>query len=492
VVGERGEEAGGKRTRVKSLLQRVYPYLPVPIQNAGISAYGYVYKRERFGPAFLPTVAEFEARDRWEPQRMRDYLTATLREVVRRASDAPYYRERWSAAGLTASDITDITPDSLHRIPILPKEELRRNPMGFVPDRNTPQGLLSYFSSGSTGTPIKAICTRRAQQRFAAAREVRSYRWAGTSILRPRAMIGGQPILSSANASPPHYRYNFAERQVYFSAYHIAPATLSDYVAGFNRYQPECVTGYAFSQFLIARLMLEQRLTFAFTPRAAVTSSEALTGAMRDVIRRAWGCRAYQEYGSVENCGLATECEHGSLHVSSDFGIVEIVDDDGHAVGPGVEGRVLCTALLNDAQFLIRYEIGDTAMWSEKPCTCGRDHLPVLKAITGRIEDVVVGPGGRELVRFHGIFINLPHVVKGQVVQEALDRFTVRVIADEAFGQGEIDEIGRRMRARLGPVAVTVERVTELERSARGKVRAVISKLRPQHDAPTSEDRGAL
>jgi phenylacetate-CoA ligase len=464
---------------MKALLQRVYPHVPVLLQNAGISAYGYVYKRERFGPAFQPTLQAFAERDRWDVEQMRDYTNGALRSVLRRAYDAPFYREHWTQAGVSRRDLDDVTTDSLARLPSLPKDELRRNPMGLVPDRGAPRGpLLSYFSSGSTGTPIKAICTRRGQQRFAAAREARSYNWAGTSIRRPRAMIGGQPIIPTAAAEPPYHRYNFAERQVYFSAYHISPATVGAYVAGFNRHRPESVTGYAFSQFLIARMMVEQGLEFTFTPTAAITSSEALTAPMRDTIRRAWGCGAYQEYGSVENCGLATECEEGSLHVSPDFGIIEIVDAEGHPVPAGVEGRVLCTGLLNDAQFLIRYEIGDSAMWSERPCPCGRDHLPVLSAITGRLEDVVVGPDGRELVRFHGIFVNLPYVLQGQVVQEAVDRFCVRVIADVQFGSAQEAEIRKRMAARLGAVDVTVERATELERNARGKVRAVISRVR--------------
>ena len=463
---------------MKQLLQRVYPYLPVSVQNAGISAYGFVYKRERFGPAFEPTLREFRERDRWDVERMRTYANHVLREVLRRACDAPFYREHWGHAGIEPRHLDDITVDSLQRLPILPKEAVRRDPMGLVPDRGAPvTGLLSYFSSGSTGTPIRAISTRRGQQRFAAAREARSYGWAGTSIRRPRAMIGGQPIIPTATAEPPYHRYNFAERQVYFSAYHISPATLPSYVAAFNRHQPALVTGYAFSQFLIARMMLEQGLRFTFAPEAAITSSEALTPAMRDTILRAWDCRAYQEYGSVENCGLATECEAGGLHVSPDFGIVEIVDGEGQPVGPNVEGRVLCTGLLNDAQFFVRYEIGDTAMWNDRRCPCGRDHLPLLAGLTGRLEDVVVGPDGRELVRFHGIFINVPYVLQGQVVQEAADQFLVRVLAEDGFGAPQITDIRRRMAARLGTVRVTVERVTELERNARGKVRAVISRL---------------
>jgi phenylacetate-CoA ligase len=101
--------------------------------------------------------------------------------------------------------------------------------------------------------------------------------------------------------------------------------------------------------------------------------------------------------------------------------------------------------------------------------------------VTGRIEDVAVGPDGRELVRFHGIFINLPHMHQGQVVQEARDRFLVRVIADTSFGPAQVEEIQRRMAARLGTVQVHVERVEELERNSRGKVRAVISRIPPRN-----------
>jgi phenylacetate-CoA ligase len=474
---------------MRTLLDRVYPYVPVPLQNAGISAFGYVYRRERFGPAFLPALEGFEARDRWDPDRMEEYTTAALRQVLRRAFDVPFYREEWSRAGVKPEHIDDISARSLDRLPLLRKESLRKSPMAFVPDQGARvKGILTYLSSGSTGTPIRALCTRVGQQRFAAAREARSYRWAGTSILRPRAMIGGRPIVPTASARPPYYRYNLAEKQVYFSAYHISPETIEDYVQGFERHRPESVTGYAFSQFLVARLMLERGLRFTFAPKAAITSSEKLTARMRQVIQKAWGCRAYEEYGSVENAGLVTECEAGSLHVSPDFGIIEILDHDDHPVRPGVEGRVVCTGLLNDAQFLIRYEIGDTAIWSEQPCACGRRHLPVLKEVTGRVEDVVVGPDGRELVRFHGIFIDLPHVLEGQVVQEALDEFVVRIITEKGFDESEERTIKKRFEARLGPVKVSVERVAELERSARGKIRAVISHL-PAADSRKSGER---
>ena len=162
---------------MRAYLKRLYPYVPAVFQNAAISAFGLVYKHERFGGEFRDVLAEFEARDRWEIGRMREYLDRELRRVVKRAIDAPYYRERWRAAGVRDRDLDELTVDSLHRLPILPKSEVRRAPRAFVPDRS-PQvrGILTYYSSGSTGTPLEALCTRAGQRRFAAAREARSYR----------------------------------------------------------------------------------------------------------------------------------------------------------------------------------------------------------------------------------------------------------------------------------------------------------------------------
>jgi phenylacetate-CoA ligase len=224
--------------------------------------------------------------------------------------------------------------------------------------------------------------------------------------------------------------------------------------------------------------MLSDRLRLDYRPRALVLSSEKLTGEMKNVLYAAFGARAYEEFGAVENCVLATECEHGRLHVSPDFGILEIVDDNGEPAPPGTLGRILCTGLANRTQPLIRYEIGDLAAWSRETCPCGRSHLPVLDPVIGRLEDIVVGRDGQVTVRFHGLFINLPNVVEGQVIQESLDSIRVRVVTREGLSQPEIDTIRRRVAdERLGPVRVEVERVDRIERTERGKFRAVINRL---------------
>ncbi len=465
------------------VVDRIYPHVPVWAQNVGISLYGLMYRKERLGGRFQEWVSDFQQRDRWSADQMQMFLQERLRQVLRHAFEqTPYYSRVWRDVGLGVNDLANFRLEDLRKLPTTPKEAVRRRPFDFVAQNVAREHkLLKYYTSGSTGTPVTCYCTADGHRSFIAAREVRSFGWAGASIRSRRSMIGGRLVVPQADSAPPYYRYNWAERQVYFSAFHISPSRISSYIRGFNRHRPELLTGYAYSHYALGRMMLESGARLDYEPKALVLSSEKLTPEMKQVIAAAFRARPYEEYGAVEQCVLATECEEGNLHANPDFGIVEILDDHGHSVPPGREGRIVCTSLLNDAQPLIRYEIGDIGAWSEGGCSCGRNHLPILKEVCGRIEDAVVCRDGRELVRFHGIFINLPNVIEAQVIQETIDRIRIKVVANEKFGYAEQNLIRERVaEQRLGSVHVEIEQVPAIERTERGKFRAVISHL-PRH-----------
>ncbi len=135
----------------------------------------------------------------------------------------------------------------------------------------------------------------------------------------------------------------------------------------------------------------------------------------------------------------------------------------------------MTTCLLHDHRPLVRFRLGDVAAWSPEACACGRS-MPVLQEVVGRTEDVVTGPDGRELVRFHGVFVDQPHVRLGQVVQESVDRIRLRIVAADGFGAADERDLIARVRQRLGPsVQVTVEIVDRIPLSAAGKFQAVVS-----------------
>jgi phenylacetate-coenzyme A ligase PaaK-like adenylate-forming protein len=143
-----------------------------------------------------------------------------------------------------------------------------------------------------------------------------------------------------------------------------------------------------------AVLLAEERLAgrLALAPREIWTGGETLTPAMRQFVQQTFGCRVSNSYGASEFLTLASECEHGSLHLNSDWAILEPVDAQGAAVADGSAGATtLLTNLANHVQPLIRYDLGDRVTLHGARCACG-SRLPVID-VQGRSDDALrLGP----------------------------------------------------------------------------------------------------
>ena len=297
-----------------SMLDRLYPRAPVWAQNVGITLWGLGWRRERLGGRFGRYVQEFRDRDRWSVEQMRGYVEAEMQRVLVRAFErTSYYRRIWSQAGITAGDLSRLRIDDLPVLPATPKHALRAAASEFIADDFAGRrDMRRYCTCGTTGTPIAISHPPDIHRRFIAAREARSFGWAGTSLLRSRSMMGARLVVPTASADPPFHRWNAVERQVYLSSFHISPRNVPHYVEAIDRHHPEVLTGYVHSHYLLARMMLAAGLRLGYEPRAAILGSEMLTDEMRSMMSDAFRTRVYEEYGAAENCVLATECEAGS------------------------------------------------------------------------------------------------------------------------------------------------------------------------------------
>lgn len=451
----------------------IYQRSPVWLQNWMVSTYGRYWHWARFGGDFPQYVEDYRHRESfsseawgaWQQKLLKELLTICVKHV-------PYYQREWSPEAQQGALKGDLSA-----LPLLEKDALRQDPVQFRRQDQNPLIKFPFHTSGSTGTPISVVYTLSELRNSLALREVRSANWAGVSFDDARATFSGRIIEHDPDEETHIYRYNRAEKQIYFSAFHLKPETAPRYVEALSNHGITWLTGYAVSYYLLAKYILAQGLQVP-TLKAVITTSEKVTPQMRETMQQAYGCRVFEEYSTVENALFASECEQGRLHVSPDVGIVEILHPDGTPCQPGEVGEVVTTCLARFCQPLIRFRLGDLAAWDPEPCPCGRQ-MPVIKEVVGRIEDVVTGPDGRQLVRFHGIFVDQPNVVKGQIIQEALDAFTVRVVPTPNFDQKDVEDIIQRMQQRLGKdVEVTVEKVDEIPLTKAGKYRAVISKLR--------------
>jgi phenylacetate-CoA ligase len=451
-------------------LEKLYGGLPFWTQHTAVSLYGAYWRWLRFGPGYGQSLKGYLARERFTAGQWQAWQRERLGDLLRSAAThVPYYRQTWGRSEREAA-----LAGRLDDLPLLEKEPIRAAPEAFCREDLRPSRRLVFHTSGSTGTPIASIWTTSELRDSLAVRESRSARWAGVSFRMPRATFSGRLVVPDPDSRGPFYRYNLAEHQVYFSAFHLRPDTAASYVAALRRHRIRWLTGYAVSSYLLARMILEHDLDVPPLD-AVVTTSEKVTPEMRQLMERAYRCRVYEEYSTVENAVFASECEHGRLHVSPDVGVVEIVQPDGASCAPGEPGEVVTTCLMRPYQPLVRYRLGDVACWDAELCPCGRS-MPVIKEVFGRLEEVVVGPDGRQMVRFHGIFVDQPHVREGQIIQESLEQIRVRVVPAGSFGPEDVQDIIHRVQQRLGPrVAVNVEPVDSIPRTSAGKFQAVVS-----------------
>jgi phenylacetate-CoA ligase len=460
-----------------NLATKTYAKSPIWLQNLAISAYGYTWHRRRYGGVFERELRAFKDREQYTAAEFSAYQTTQLRRLLLHAFETvPYYQQLFNSLGIKRLDLQNFELSALKRLPLLAKNTLRECGTSSLLSQNLEAGGQFFGSSGSTGTPVQIRFSKAMHQRWSAGFEARVRHWAGVTRHDPRGMIGGRRVVPDAEAKPPFYRYNLVEKQTYFSAYHISADHVRDYLTGLQKHRVQYLNGYAMSNYLLARFLENEGLE-APQMKAVLTSSETLSAEMRATFQRVYGCKTYDAWSGVEACGLVSECEHGSLHLSPDIAVVEFLDPEtGQAAAPGELAEVVCTGLLNFDQPLIRYRIGDLMRYTDEPCACGRQ-MPVIQEIVGRMEDVVVSPDGREMVRFHGVFVGIPCIVEGQIVQMERSRFVVNIVSSRPLTEAENQGVKQRLQSQMGPVAVEIVQCAHIPRGPNGKFKAVLNRM---------------
>lgn len=458
-----------------SILNSIYINSPIFLRSFFGSAYGIMWYHRRYGKIFhleLPRVIE---RESWDYNRFLEYQLKNLKTLIKWAYETvPFYKEKFDKVKIKPDDINKLS--DLEKIPFLTREDIRLNGENLISKKISKFKCNSYFTSGSTHSPIKILYGPDMHSHWTAFYEARVRRWAGVNYKMPRSMVGGRIVISKKRTKPPFWIYNFVEKQIYFSAFHISPRNIKYYANCFERYKPSYHSGYAYSTYYIASLLKEEKISIP-PLKAILTSSETLYPEMRKIIEEVFGARVYDAYSGVEACCLASECEYQKMHISPDLGIIELVDKNGNPIKENEIGEIVATGFLNYAQPLIRYKTGDLAIFSKEKCHCGRD-MPIFKNLIGRLEETIIAPDGSRVCSFLSVFYGIKGVREVQVVQEDLHNISLNVVPDKTYDKKSEKIIVQRVKERLGNVNVLVNLVEKIERTSRGKMKAVISKVK--------------
>ena len=461
------------------VLSRLYGASPAFVQNMLLTGYSALLDRERYGGDYENYAAFFDRSQWFGRAELETYQDERLRELVRHAYETvPYYRRVFDGRGLKPADIR--TRADLMKLPVLTKAEIRSHFADLISTSPGVSRLKPGHTSGTTGSPLQVCYDARVVYATYAALD-RQYRWAGCRLARDGdriAVARGNVIVPLARRKPPFWRRNRYHNQLLLSSFHMSRENLGHYFEELASFSPRVLDGYPSTLYLLAKHLRNEGRTFPLA--AVISSSETLYDFQRETIEASFQCRVFDYYAVAERVAFATECEaHGGHHLAMEYGISEIVDDEGVPVAPGTPGRLVGTSLHNFAMPMIRYVTNDRTALRPGRCACGRA-LELMDDVTTKAEDTLTLRDGRLIppsVLTHP-FKPLNTVEESQIVQRDLDTVVVRIVPRPDYSKADSDHLVRELKTRLGSATdVRIELVDRLPRTKAGKFRWVVSEV---------------
>jgi phenylacetate-coenzyme A ligase PaaK-like adenylate-forming protein len=457
------------------LADRIYQNAPNCLQTVLLNAYAFRLRLRRSGRQFRAVQAEWDASERWDSDRLREYQNARLQELIKFAyARVPFYRRHWDAHGVRVAQVQGIA--DLPMLPVITKSDIRSAGDEMLRD-GTRHGLFHGHTSGTTGSPL-SLWYDRDMVVVNNVAHWRQRRWAGCEQTDWCALFLGRVVVPTDRTEPPFWRADYAERHLWCSSFHLSEENLHLYVRELRKRRIRFIEGYPSTLFILARHLLRQGQTLPMT--AVFTSSETLHAVQREAMIAAFQAPAYDFYGSAERVIFAAECdEHEGKHLFDEYGITEVTEPNGTPVAPGARGLLTGTSLWNHGMPMIRYQTSDVTRLLAEPCACGRG-LGRMANITTKAEDIIITPDGRFIspsVLTHP-FKPFDQILKSQVVQDAADHVTVSIVASASFTPEQCAELENGLRVRLGErMRVETRLVDDIPPEASGKFRWVVCRV---------------
>lgn len=428
---------------------------------------------KRDHPAYASYSKDFTRNQYLSASELNELQTNRLRsQLVHAYRNIPFYRHRMESAGITPLDICSIHDLSL--LPVLTKRDIQDHGAEMLATNIPEEARVRNQTGGSTGSPLQFWVDK---ERFDSRRAStdRHNSWAG---LRPgdwcAELWGTNSGYWQATVLPTvTWRHRLLYRTLTLNTSSVCDSDFDAYVEILRRYRPRYMVAYAQAAALFAahcRARGYDDIRFD----SVITTAEVLLPASRAIIEDAFRTQVFNRYGSRETSVIASECEyHTGMHVNADALIVEIEPVAGLPEGLG---RVLVTDLLNRSMPLIRYEIGDLAVFSDTgTCSCGRS-FPRLERVEGRTTDFLVLPDGH---RISGPSLALivggtAEVRQAQFVQIQPDRILLKVVPGRGYSSDTDRDLHRKLDPYLrGEAVVSIVCVDGIPTEPSGKYRFV-------------------
>lgn len=404
---------------------------------------------------------------------MRAHQDRLFLQRMAEAWQLPFFRERWSAAGVEPGDVRSL--DDLHKLPTYDSDDLKdsiaaRPPFGLhqpvTLDDLGDLPLKVQTSGGTTGLPRPTLFDPIA--------------WEVQAIQIARSLWAEGARPGDVAQIPLTCALGNAAWCQYMACHHwlgIVPVTTGSGVVTPTDKQLAFAENLGVNVWIVnaeyAGRLIEVAEEIGFDLRKLNTKlihsylGVDPEGIIRGAIEEGFGAPVYEGYGTHEIGEVSAECEHrDGMHVYEDTVHLEIMDVDSRQLLPtGTPGSLVATALHRSYPPIIRYDIRDRfALYPPRGCACGV-RSSRLSHFMGRVDEMVKVRGTNVFPRAVEAVLGKDARTNGQYLCVATDRgsgvvkmteMTVRV--ERADQSVDVEAFRRDLLPVLkGALAVSVE-----------------------------------
>ena len=374
-----------------------------------------------------------------------------------------------------------ITVNDWNSVPVITKRHLQQPIEQRLSDDFTTKNVYLNKTSGSSGDPFifakdkwcHAMTWAQIMNRFA---------WYGIDFNSSRqARFYGIPLDKKG-----YYKERLKDwfsNRFRFSIFDLSDAAFETTLAKFKTDKFDFINGYTSPIVQFAKYLKQKNIvlnTICPSLKVCIVTSEMLFEDDKTLMETQFGVPVVNEYGASELDLIAFQNTNDDWQVNNETLYVEILDDNGNVLPLGKEGRIVITSLYNKAHPLIRYDVGDIGILSQKSTL----RKPILKKLIGRTNDVAILPSGKKAAGLTFYYItksvieNDGNVSEFVIEQLELDLFIIQYVSKEMLSKAQKAVITTEMERYLEPgIKVDFNRVSQLKRTKAGKLKQFISKL---------------
>ncbi len=386
-----------------------------------------------------------------------------------------FYQQLFSELNLDNNALSQA--DVLTKLPILTKDIIRANEEQYLSELS--ENTIYLSTSGSSGTPLKfAVGNERISHDVAA--KWRATNWWNVDIGDKEAVIWGSSVELSGQGIVKTLR-DVLFRSKLFPAQHLDSKGIADLFARLSEFKPAMIYGYPSILTLLAEHAKTNGIKFEHTGLKVIfCTAEKLYQHQRDIIESVFNAPVANGYGSRDAGFIAHECSEGTLHISEEDVIVEVLNEQNEPCAIGEIGQLIVTNLTTRDFPMLRYNTGDLAVLSDKKCPCGRQ-LKVFSEVVGRSNDMLISTAGGIV---HGAYIG--NIIREdlaichfQLTQLSRINFSVKLVG---YPDKTIDSLSMiaRLQVVLGEDAnIICELVAEIDAESTGKFKYIINQYQP-------------